>query len=298
MVHVTPFSIDVNAIESMPLPDKVLLCDPAYYDIVDVKNVHMEQHVGAFDKALALEQWNHLQAIYSGLKTNGFLSEVSILPGQPGLEDMVYAANQTFPWLKDENKAFIPSKMRHASRRREVPYYAAFFEGQGYQTLSLEKAELLEGMGDLIPLPGKKLIFGGHGYRTALSALEEVSNLLETDILALKLVDDRFYHLDTCFIPLDEKSVLLYKPAFDAVSMEIIQSVFEHILEVPEAEAENFALNAHTIQGHGGKFAILQKKNPVTKEYLVSQGFEVFGIDTSEYIKSGGSVFCMKMMYF
>lgn len=298
MVYTNVFPTPFSEIPSMPIPQKVLLCSPDYYDIVDVKNVHMEAHVGDFDKDQAWAQWTMLKDIYFGLKTNGTLTEVSILEGQPGLEDMVYAANQTFPWLKNGDPVFIPSLMRHESRKKEVPFYAAFFKEKGYQEIPLKKATLLEGMGDLIPLPGKKLLFGGYGYRTELSALEEVSELLEVDIIALKLVDDRFYHLDTCFIPLNEKSVLLYKPAFDEASMELLHSLFENIVEIPEEEAENFALNAHVISTNEHKVAILQKKNRTTKEFLVQQGFEVFGISTSEFIKSGGSVFCMKMMYF
>lgn len=298
MVHTSPFSLDVSTLESMPLPNKILLCDPAFYDIIDVKNVHMRDNINAFDKEKAITQWNHLKAIYLGLQTNGILAEVSILEGQPGLEDMVYAANQTFPWIINGKPGFIPSLMRHDSRKKEVPFYQQFFKQLGYQEFPLQKAQLLEGMGDLIPLPGKQLIFGGYGFRTEIKALEEVSSLLHVDIVALKLQDERFYHLDTCFIPLDEKSVLLYKPAFDDESLKILESIFDNIYDIPEKEAENFALNAHVLQNGEYKVAILQKKNPVTKELLVQKGYEVFGVDTSEFIKSGGSVFCMKMMYF
>lgn len=34
-------NFSVDACQEMPLPAKVLMCSPKYFDIVDVKNVHM-----------------------------------------------------------------------------------------------------------------------------------------------------------------------------------------------------------------------------------------------------------------
>ena len=42
---------------------------------------------------------------------------------------------------------------------------------------------------------------------------------------------------------------------------------------------------------------LIQKGNPVTKEGLETAGFRVLELDTSEFIKSGGSVFCMKLQH-
>lgn len=73
--------------------------------------------------------------------------------------------------------------------------------------------------------------------------------------------------------------------------------LFKNIVHIPAKEAEeSFALNAHCLS-HNMK-ALIQKGTKVTKEALQKYGYDVLEVDTSEYMKSGGSVFCMKMMLF
>ena len=67
---------------------------------------------------------------------------------------------------------------------------------------------------------------------------------------------------------------------------------------IPEYEAEKyFSLNAHAFDAHGTKTAILQKGSAITVDVLKQEGYNVVEIETGEFMKSGGSVFCMKMMY-
>ncbi|MEZ5013232.1 MAG: hypothetical protein R2794_02985 [Chitinophagales bacterium] len=44
--------------------------------------------------------------------------------------------------------------------------------------------------------------------------------------------------------------------------------------------------------------AIIQKNNPVSLNILQHSASTVLEADTSEFMKSGGSVFCLKMMYY
>ena len=64
-----------------------------------------------------------------------------------------------------------------------------------------------------------------------------------------RLVDARFYHLDTCFCPLDGGYVMYYPPAFDAESNRTIERLVPSALRVPieEADALHFACNAVNI---------------------------------------------------
>ena len=47
-----------------------------------------------------------------------------------------------------------------------------------------------------------------------------------------------------------------------------------------------------------GKDIIIQQGARKTVESLKANGFKIHEVDTSEYIKSGGSVFCMKQLLF
>lgn len=298
--HSGEIDFSINEIDYVSAPSQVLMCSPDFFDIVDIKNPYMDGNSGLLSKELAKKQWGDLKDQYSSLVKQNLLTNLSIIQGQKDCEDMVFAANQTFPWLKNqEEKVVVLSKMKHASRQKEVPYYKKFFESKGYKILELTHTKLFEGMGDLIPHPKKKLLYGGYGFRTEQSAYQEISELLDTSIICLKLINENFYHLDTCFVPLGENSVMLLKEAFDAESYRMVESLFSKIYHIPKKEAiEGFALNAHIVFAEKEKVALLQKGNIETYKILESEGIKVIETDTSEFIKSGGSVFCMKMMYY
>jgi len=280
-------------------PLKVLLCTPDYFEVVDVKNPYMKGNLNATDKEKAMQQWNLLKDIYLRLVAENMLQQCLQLKGAEGCEDMVFAANQSFPWLTEDGKHLVVlSKMRHPSRQKEVKYFEEFYQKQGYETLELKNTKLFEGMGDTIPHPGKKLLYGGFGHRTEPKAYDEISQLLNVPIVALELVNEKYYHLDTCFLPLSADTVLVCRSAFSDEAFELIKKLFKHVIVAPEDEAEQFALNAHALVTEKRKLAIIQKGLTKTTTILRNAGFEVVETETSEYMKSGGSVFCMKMMIY
>jgi len=190
------------------------------------------------------------------------------------------------------------SNMRHASRQKEVSFFQDFFGASGFKPLGFSGYITFEGMGDVIPHPGKYLLYGGYGYRTAMAAYYELPELLGVPVVRLKLINPRFYHLDTCFLPIDSKSVMICKEAFSNDGLKIIRQLFEQVYLVPEEDAaSSFCLNAHLIDLDNRKVAIIQPGSSYCNGILREHGFEIIEADTSEFMKSGGSVFCMKMMY-
>ncbi|GIV34954.1 MAG: amidinotransferase [Chitinophagales bacterium] len=284
-----------------PEPRKVLMCAPDFFDIVDEKNVHMQGQIGHLDKQLAIRQWQSLLEVYQQWEKNGILEQVTVIPGVEGLEDMVFTANQSFPYIVDGKYTVVMSRMRHPSRQREVPYFRTFFKSIGYRIIDLSESVFFEGMGDLIPHYGRHLLYGGYGHRTDPGAYDEIARSLKVPIVLLPLEDPRFYHLDTCFIPADEHTVFLTTAAFSKTTLHGIKKLFTHVVEIPEEEAAGlFALNAHLVNDKksGKKAAVLQQGTVVMKQKLAALGFEVWEVNTSEFIKSGGSCFCLKMMYY
>ena len=73
---------------------RILMCPPDHFDVVDVKNPHMEGNAGSVDPANARAQWD---AVRRAFEAAGY--PVETLSPTPGCEDMVFAANQTFPGL-------------------------------------------------------------------------------------------------------------------------------------------------------------------------------------------------------
>jgi N-dimethylarginine dimethylaminohydrolase len=187
--------------------------------------------------------------------------------------------------------------MRYPSRRREVPYFQAWFEQEGYQIITLASPELFfEGHGDAIWHPDRQLLWGGYGQRTAYETYPQIHAQLQIPIVTLALVDPRFYHLDTCFCPLDEETVMLYAPAFDAAGLALIHHFFPRVIEIPTRDASScFAANA-VVLDH--KQVVIQAGAKETIDLLTAAGFLITTVDTQEFIKSGGSAFCLKMLVY
>lgn len=275
----------------------ILMCPPTYFTIKDSKNPFMDGQVGNVDSELAARQWQVLKQVFSDLGC-----EVKEVEPQEDLEDMVFAANQVLPGLDENGKPFvILGEMRHEARRKEVPWYRQWFLANNYKVITLSDAvpegtpiPCFEGQGDAVWHPSRKLLWGGYGSRTDIQAYELVASLLHVPIITLKLTDPRFYHLDTCFSALDEDTVMIFEDAFDRAGLNLIESMFKTVIKVSETEALNFALNSVCI----GKSVVIQKGSAKAVAALRANGFYPVEVDTSEFMKSGGSAFCLKMMIY
>lgn len=278
---------------SMPDPAGVLMCRPEHYDVVDIKNPYMSGQVGAVNKALAQKQWEEVRGAFEAAG-----KRVELIEPVPGLEDMVFCANQTLAGLTPKmERVCLLGQMRHSSRRREVPAFEAWFAEHGYRIARLkDPATSFEGAGDALWHPGKRLLWGGHGFRSQPEAYDEISQIFDTPVVLLKLVNERFYHLDTCFCPLTSEAVLIYPSAFDAASLELILKIFPVVLTANENEAvRGMACNAAIIDG---KTAVVQRGSTAVARHMSVMGLKVVEVETSEFIKSGGSVYCMKMFLY
>lgn len=276
----------------MPLPDRMVMTTPDHFDIQYVINPHMTDHVGSVDRAEAHRQWGELKDAFEACGV-----PVDVVEGMPGQPDMVFCANQTLPFLRKEGtRGVVLSKMHASQRAGEVRHFEAWFANKGWDIVDdVFHGDIdFEGMGDAIWHRGKRLLWGGHGFRTDLSVYDLISRTVEAPVIALRLDDPEFYHLDTCFCILDEQTALIYPPAFTPDGRDLIKHFFPRIIQAPEREARDlFACNAHCPDG---KHVVIQRGCTTSNKALEALGFVVIEVDTDEYLKSGGSVFCMKLM--
>lgn len=273
-------------------PSKVLMVTPEYFTVEYAINPHMvDKHgkLNTVDRKKAQAQWQVLKKVFSDIGL-----EVIECTGEQGLPDMVFCANQTFPYLgKDKKKKALLSNMANPQRVKEVPFIEKILIEQGYSTLPLPLREPFEGMGDALWNYETKEIFCGYGFRTSKKIAEILSELTGAPVYPLKLVDNRFYHLDTCMVILKDDTAAYVPEAFDKESISLLQTKFDNLIELDLHEAlHSFAGNAFCPDG---KNVILQWGAPRFSEKLKELGFYVIEVDTGEYIKSGGSVFCMKL---
>ena len=278
----------------MPEPTGVLMCAPDHYQVLAVKNPYMSAHVGAVNPEKARKQWLTLKETFDASGC-----PVSLIEPTPGLEDMVFCANSTLTGTRpDGEKVVLLSAMRHVSRRRETEAFGEWFKEHGYRVVKLKPGghATFEGSGDAVWHPGKRLLWGGFGFRSDPEIFDQVAKAFHTPVILLKLVNERFYHLDTCFCPLTPEAVLIHPAAFDAASLELILKIFPIVVTATEADASiRMACNAAVVRS---KIAILQKGATTVSNHMHALGLGVCEVDTSEFIKSGGSVYCMKQSLF
>ncbi len=289
---VEELDFSISDLRAMPVPAKVMMVKPTYFDVEYVINPHMKGHIGDVDKLAAQEEWAHLKAAYEEM---GLF--VHVVDGVRGFPDMVFCANQSLPHIKaDGTKEVIMSVMHSPERKGEVAFIEEVYKESSYEILKLDESRFtdFEGMGDAIWHFKKELLWGGYGFRSGKEVYEVISETFDVPVITLELVSDKFYHLDTCFCILNENTVLIYPPAFTKEGRAIIDKFFSNVIEASKYEAEElFACNATCPDG---KNVFIQQGCTDVNQKLRDAGFKINEFSTREYLKSGGSVFCMKMM--
>lgn len=284
----------LDEIPSMPLPTGALMVTPEHFKVEYVINPHMEGHIGTVDRVKAMDEWKQVRDAFidSGVK-------IHEIEGQSGLPDMVFCANQSLPYIdSDGNKHVVMSIMHADQRKDEVAFIEQWYRQNGYMIHHLDGEVItdFEGMGDAIWHTGKRLIWGGYGFRSSLDAYKVVSDTFGVPVIALELLHPAFYHLDTCFCMLNEDTALIYPGAFTDEGLALIRAMIPTIIEANQHEAEVlFACNATCADG---KNVVIQYGCVDVNAKLEAAGFTVHEVSTDEYRKSGGSVFCMKMLVF
>jgi lysine-ketoglutarate reductase/saccharopine dehydrogenase-like protein (TIGR00300 family) len=263
--------------------DKFLMCPPTFYQVEYVINPWMEGNIGRSDRTRSSEQWTNLRRV---LERH---AAVEIVEPGARLPDMPFTANAGL--VADD--IFIPARCRFPQRQPEAMYFVEWFRRRGYRLAELPGESSFEGEGDALFQPGEPLLWGGYGVRTSLLAHRHLAELLHVEVVPLRLVDQRFYHLDTCFCPLPEGRVLFYPGAFDARSIETIASRVEERdrFEAPPVDALHFACNAVVC----GRTFITNFASQALRERLLSWGYEVVECPLSEFILAGGAAKCLAL---
>lgn len=265
------------------MTDRYLMCAPDHFEVAYVINPWMEGNISHGDNKIAVRQWMGLcQAL-------GEAAQVERIAAAPGVPDMVFTANAG---LVLENR-FILSRFRHPERQGEEPHFAAWFAGQGFDVKTLPPDMPFEGAGDALLDRGLPVLWLGYGHRSDRACAPLLADWLDIEVVPLKLVDARFYHLDTCFCPLEGGYLMYYPAAFDAASQARIAARVpaERRIAVSAADALEFACNAVNC----GRRIFLNHAYPPLVGELRSRGFQVRQVPLSEFMKAGGSAKCLTL---
>lgn len=269
----------------------VLMARPTHFQVESAINPWMKDAQGRLnlvDRDLALKQWQALAQAYLDIGIT-----VHEIDGPPGLPDFCFSANQSLAYRDtDDQPAVVMSSMANASRKAEVAHFERWYRDHGYSVQQFpDELWPFEGTGDAIRHHGQHAFWGGIGPRTSMEAWNFVARTTGAVVIPLRLTDERFYHLDTCLCVLTTRAALYVPGAFDAPGLERLQSGFEDLIPLCSEDSRNFACNAHCPDD---KHVLIQRGSDATVKALTRRGFEVIELETSEFMKSGGSVFCLK----
>ncbi len=256
----------------------ILMCPPDFYGIEYEINPWMSRAVPS-DREQADSQWRGLHDLLVKLG-----ADVRVMTAVAGLPDLVFTANAGLVW-KD---AVFLSSFRHAARHGDTPVDEAWFRSQGFQTEALPAGWHFEGAGDAL-FCGDTL-YAGYLIRSNAGAMQWLGRRMGCRVIPLQLVDERFYHLDTCFCPLAPNTAIVFPAAFDHYGQTALQQIPRRIEVVPD-EAARFACNAVVV----GKHVVLNTGCPRLEADLQQAGFETFATPLDEFLKAGGSAKCLTL---
>lgn len=229
--------------------------------------------------ALAHNQWDTLHEVIIDAG-----ADVSLIEPVQGLPDMVFTANAGL--VKGEK--VILSNFRHKERQGEEKYYEKWFSEHGDSCHSIPSGSAFEGAGDAVFYKGQMLL--AHGFRTDISSHHLIGNIMEMGYISLELIDHHFYHLDTCLQYFEEVNLIIYYPeAFSPESMKMIEGLQSDVIRLSSADAFSFVCNSICINNN----LLLYKCSDTLKDKLKEYDLDIISLDTSEFMKSGGSVRCM-----
>jgi len=258
---------------------QILMCSPDFYGIEYEINPWMSRSRQS-DRDEAIAQWNALKTL---LERCG--AEILLLPPVAGLPDMVFTANAAIL----HHRRAILARFRPEQRRGETPYVAEWLAARGYEVESLPTEFAFEGAGDAL-FCGETL-FAGYRIRSDARGHQMIAERLACPVIPVELINTRFYHLDTCFCPLDPETAIYFPPAFDSYALQAIRSRVPNLIEVIDDEAIRFACNAVVV----GRSVVTNTGCPQLHADLKARGFSPLETPLDEFLKAGGSAKCLTL---
>lgn len=262
---------------------RYFVCSPDYFQVEYDINVHMTGNEKAVDRLKAWDQWYRF--VLMELRKECTLIQRPQLEGSP---DMVFTANAGTAY---KNKVLL-ANFKNKERKAEERQFEKIFRGLGYDVLYAQNS--FEGEGDVLFQPESKTVWYGYGQRSSYEASFELKDFLkDCRVNCLQLVNPKYYHLDTCFLPLRRGKIMYYPGAFDVISQEIItnQTTSSRRIPLESGEAAQFMCNSVLV----GNTLFMPACSDRIEKILTDLGYTVKVCPMGEFMKAGGACKCLVM---
>ena len=254
-----------------------LMCPPDYFGVLYEINPWMRASTPV-DADKSMTQW---QALANTLVEAG--ATVEALPPAAGHPDLVFTANAGLV----NGRQFVPSRFFHPQRQGETALDRQWFEGHSYEVSAIPEQESFEGAGDALPYASALL--AGYGPRTSLASHDFIAKITGSRVYSLQLTDERLYHLDLCFCPLDDEHALVAPLGLSRESCQVLEQLVPRPLLLETEEALAFCANSVVVDD----LVIMGSSSPRVARQLESWGFSVVVCEVSEFVKAGGGCRCL-----
>jgi N-dimethylarginine dimethylaminohydrolase len=266
-----------------------LLCPPDHFSVVYEINPYMHKQVHPdLDKAQS-----QFDALVETIQRAG--ATVELLDPVPGLPDLVFTANAG---IVDGNR-FISARFRHPERQGETPVDNAWFEQKGFEVVEIAGDEPFEGAGDALPFglvqepedPSHTVLVAGYRTRSSFLTHSLLSDLTGVPVRSLELVDDRYYHVDLVFCPLDSRHAIVAPQGLDRFGIRVIEQLVPEPVWLEDDEAALFCANSVVVD----RLVIMPACTPRLGRLLEGYGLEVVVSPVDEFLKAGGGCRCLTL---
>jgi N-dimethylarginine dimethylaminohydrolase len=260
---------------------RFLLCPPQHFGVLYEINPWM-QHGVAVDVEAAVAQW---QGLRDALVEAG--AEVETIDQPEGVPDLVFTANAGL--VDATARRFVPAHFRHPERVPETEVFASWFDEHGWDVARLPDDIVHEGAGDALPFAGTLL--SGYRPRSDFAAAALLSDLLDVPVRTVELVDERLYHLDLTFCPLDDRRAMCAPLGWNADGRRVVEDLVPEPLWLADDEALSFCANSVVI----GDVVVMARCPPRIGRQLEKWGFHVVVCPVDEFLKAGGGCRCLTL---
>jgi len=180
---------------------------------------------------------------------------VEVLPPEEGWPDLVFTANAGLIF----GDTFFSAQFRH------------------------------EVAGDALPFADG--LVAAYRFRSDAASHAYLSRLTGAAVRSIELVDERLYHLDLTFCPLDDRRAMVAPLGWDRYGAKVMEALVPEPL-VLEAE-ETVALSANSVVV--GTTVVMPHCPRRVGAQLERWGFDVVVAPVSEFLKAGGGCRCLTL---
>jgi N-dimethylarginine dimethylaminohydrolase len=270
---------------TLPWGRRYLMCPPEHFGVLYEINPWMHREVRV-DPERARQQWENLK---STLEQAG--AQIEVLEPAPHLPDLVFTANAGVVNTAAENgqSQFVPSRFMHPERQGEVPHYVKWFDEHGFTIEELPEHVHHEGAGDALPFGN--VLLSGYRFRSDAASHAYLSRLTGAAVRSVELADERMYHLDLTFCPLDERRAIAAPDGWDRYGRRVVDALVPELLVLDTEQALAFCANSVVV----GTTVVMPSCPPPVGRQLEAWGFDVVVCAVDEFLKAGGACRCLTL---